>query len=446
MTKLLRAIKPYLVRLTIAGLLIVTVTSCYKSPEQLGAKLLPENSRLKVFYTDTVTLHTYSLPIDSVRTNEPSKVILGSLNDPVMGRTSAGFYTQFQLSSTNHDFGTNPVLDSLVLQLYYAGTYGDTLTPLTVHTYELLEDIYFDTAYYSNVIFATGATDYSNFQFEARPSDSVPVFPDTIKGILRINLSNQSPGLGNKLLNAPEEAMKSIEAFQQYFKGLYLIAEPVNNKGVMLFFDLPSHFSNLTVYYKNDEEDSLKYQYPITVTCATVNRFEHNFRYGDPDFKRQILEGDTTLGDEKVYVQGLSGIKTVITIPFIRDFKNLGTIGINEAVLELPGSSDEQFFDPPQKLALLQRLENGVYDLLPDQIEGEDYFGGKYNASANKYEFRITRYIQSLLLDSTKINNGFYLVTTGGSVNPSRFIFNGPHPASDTAKAIKLRILFTDTD
>ncbi len=447
MTKLLKAIKPAcFFQILIAGLLASALTSCYKSPEQLGANILPENSRLKVFYSDTATVYAYTQTIDSVRSDESSKSLLGSLSDPVFGKTSAGFYTQFQLSSTTHDFGTNPVLDSLVLQLYYAGTYGDTLTTLKVHTYELLEDIYLDSVYYSNILLSTGSTDYSDLEFSPRPSDSIPVFPDTIKGILRINLSNRSDALGNKLLNAPEDAMKDIESFQQYFKGLYLITEPVNSDGVILYFDLPSHFSNLTVYYRNDDKDSLKYQYPITVTCARINRFEHNYFYAAPEFKQQVLEGDTTLGDERVYVQGLSGAKTVITIPFIRDFKNLGTIGINEAILELPGAPEDNFFDAPKKMALVQRLEDGVYDLLPDQIEGEEYFGGRYNSSGNKYEFRITRYIQSLLLDSTTVNKGFYLFTMGGSVNPNRFVFNGPRPSGDTLSGIRLKILYTDTD
>ena len=447
MTKLLKAIKPlYLVRILIAGLLAWALTSCYKSPEQLGANILPENSRLKVFYSDTVTVYAFSQRIDSVKSDESSKTTLGSLNDPVFGKTSAGFYTQVQLSSLGHDFGTNPVLDSLVLQLYYAGTYGDTLTSLKLHTYELLDDIYLDSIYYSNVLLNTGDVDYSDLEFVPHPSDSIPVFPDTIKGIIRINLSSRSEALGNKLLNAPADAMEEIESFQQYFKGLYLITEPVDSKGVMLYFDLPSHFSNLTIYYRNDEQDSLKYQYPITITCARINRFEHNYFFADPSFKQQILEGDTTLGNEKVYAQGFSGVKTVITIPFIRNFKKLGTIGINEAILELPGAPDNDFFDAPDRMALVQRLEDGVYDLLPDQIEGEEYFGGRYNASQNKYEFRITRYIQSLLLDSTVVNNGFYLFTTGGSVDPSRFIFNGPHPSSDTLSRMRLKIVYTNTD
>ena len=338
------------------------------------------------------------------------------------------------------------MLDSLVLQLYYSGTYGDTLTSLKVHTYELLDDIYLDSVYYSNTLLSTGSTDFSDLEFVPRPSDSIPVFPDTIKGILRINLSSRSDALGNKLLSAPEDAMKDIESFQQYFKGLYLITEPVDSKGVILYFDLPSHFSNLTVYYRNDEQDSLKYQYPITVTCARINRFEHNYFFASQEFKQQVLDGDTILGNERVYVQGLSGVKTVITIPFVRDYKELGTIGINEAVLELPGAPDDGFFDVPERMALVQRLEDGVYDLLPDQVEGEEYFDGKYNASKNKYEFRITRYIQSLLLDSTVVNNGFYLFTSGGAVSPNRFIFNGPHPSDDTLSGIRLKILYTDTD
>ncbi len=440
----LRTVKAVSVLFFISFLL----SSCYKSPKQLGAEILPQNSKLKIFYSDTCTIFAHSEKIDSVRTDVAAakENIVGSIVDPVFGTTTAGFYTQFLMTSNGHDFGENPVLDSLVLQLRYSKTFGDTNTLITLHAYEMKESIYFDTMYYSNYTVPVYGKDYSNYRFAPRPHDSIPVGMDTINEIIRIRLSDIYPDLGNKILNATEDDLQDNEHFSEYFKGLYIVAEPVQQEGVLLFFDLISHYSNLTVYYSNDEDDSLKYSFLMSGITARINRFERNFSKASQEFKQQVIEGDTSLGDKLLYVQGLGGVKTIITIPYIRDYAKLGTIGINEAILELPGYQTEPFYEFPRKMVLIQRLEDNDVGLLIDQFEGERYFGGFYNASRNVYEFRITRYIQSLLLDSTAINNGFYLFVSGGTANPERFIFNGPRPEADTLNALRLKIVYTDTD
>jgi hypothetical protein len=434
----------------VAVLFFITslLSSCYKSPKQLGAEILPENSKLKIFYSDTTTVFAHSEKIDSVRTDVAAakENIAGSIKDPVFGITTAGFYTQFLMTSNGHDFGENPVLDSLVLQLRYSKTFGDTNSLVTLHTYEMKEPIYYDTIYYSDFTVPVYGNDYSNYQFKPRPHDSIPVGKDTIKGILRINLTDIYPDLGNKIIGAGQDDLQDNDHFLEYFKGLYVVAEPVTEGGVLMFFDLSSHYSNLTVYYRNAEDDSLKYTFVMSGKTARINHFEHDFSKASQEFQQQVVNGDTTLGDKLLYVQGLGGVKTVLTIPFIRNYAKLGTIGINEAILELPGFDTEPFYQFPDKMALIQRLEGNEVGLLIDQFEGEHYFGGFYNASRNVYEFRITRYIQSLLLDSTAVNNGFYLFVNGGTANPQRFVFNGPHPASDTLNALRLKIVYTDTD
>ncbi len=449
MTKLLQRIKNYSKVFRNLFFLLVLVSafmSCYKSPQQLGMEILPKDSKLKVFYSDTATIHTFSVPIDSVRSDKLNYNIAGSLNDPVFGRTTAGFYTQFQLSTNGHSFGENPKLDSLVLQLRYYGFYGDTTTTLKLHTYEMKEGIDYDSIYYSNKIVPVYSTDYSNLEFVGKPHNSIILYHDTIKNAIRINLSNIYPDLGEKLLNADSNIFKDNTTFQDYFKGLYIVTEPVAQGGVLLYFNLISHFSHLTIYYSNTEQDSLNYSFFITTTAARVNRFEHDFNFGNSAFQQQVVNGDSLLGDEKFYIQGISGVKSLITFPHIKDFAKLGKIGINEAKLELSGFAGDKFYNPPKKLALLKRIGNGAYDFLPDQFGGEAYFGGIYDASRNVYTFRITQYIQSFILDTTQQNNGLYLFIGGSPVNPERFIFNGQHPESDTLSPIKLKIVYTDVD
>jgi len=430
------------------------VSSCSKEPGKIGYVIQPDDSKLSVGYTDTTSVYGYSKLIDSIRSDKLSVSAFGSLRDPVFGSTTAGFYTQFIPSSGGHYFGVDRTLDSLVLQLNYDGYYGDTLAVLTTHVYEMVENIYADEVYYSNKQIEINPTDYSNFTFSPRMSDSIiEVLPDTIKkhapGI-RINLSNINPSLGQKLLDADTIQMDSLSVFQEYFNGLFIQSQPIYEDGTMIYFGLTSANTKLSLYYSSrpndtsDMQDSLRYDYYITTTTATINKYEHDYSTADQAFKDQVLNHDTLLGAQQFYAQGYGGNQAIIKFPHLNKWAQLNNVAINEAKLVLPGISDDEFFDPPNQMFLLEIGDDGLGIPLPDQDEGELYFGGTYNESNNSYEFRITRYIQSLISDSTLSNNGLYLFLFGGSVHPERFIFKGNQIEADTSRRLKLELLYTD--
>ena len=431
---------------------IILLGSCAKEPGKIGLVIQPEESKLQVGFSDTSTVYGYSKIIDSIRSDKLSVSAFGSLRDPVFGSTTAGFYTQFIPSSGGHSFGVERTLDSLVLQLYYEGYYGDTNSVLTAHTYEMTQGIHKDSVYYSNLYRTLNPIDYSNFSFIPRPSDSVILIPsnDTIAPVLRLNLSNINPSLGEKLLNASPEQMDSLDVFQEFFKGLFVQSQPIYEDGTIIYFGLSSSNTKLSLYYSSrandtaDMQDSLRYDYYISSTTATVNKYEHDYTTADPVFKAQVLNGDTLLGLQKFYAQGYGGIQSIIKMPHLNSWARLGEVAINEAKLVLPGISNDEFFDPPSQMFLLEIGEDGLGISLPDQEIGEFYFGGDYNKSTNSYEFRITRYIQSLISDTTKVDNGLYLFLFGGSVHPERFIFKGNEIDADTNRRLKLELLFTD--
>ncbi|MFK5855494.1 MAG: DUF4270 family protein [Bacteroidota bacterium] len=433
-------------------------TSCSKDPGKIGYVIQPNDSKLNVGFTDTTSIYGYSIIIDSIRSDKLSVSAFGSLRDPVFGSTTAGFYTQFIPSTGGHSFGVERTLDSLVLQLYYNGYYGDTNATLTAHVYEMLENIYKDSIYYSNKQIDIDPVDYSNFTFSPRPSDSIvniftiDTITDTIitPPALRINLSDINPSLGQKLLDATTDQMDSLGVFQEFFNGLFVQSQPIYEDGTMIYFGLTSANTKLSLYYssKPDDtsamEDSLQYNYYISATSATINKYEHDYNTADPAFKAQVLNHDTILGAQQIYAQGYGGIQSVIKIPHIVDWARLGNVAINEAKLVLPGVDNDKFFDAPYQMFLLEVGDDGIGIPLPDQYEGDFYFDGLYNESNNSYEFRITRYIQSLISDTTLPNNGLYLFLFGGSVHPERFIFKGNQIESDSSTRLKLEILYTD--
>ena len=430
------------------GIISLSVlTSCRNSPSVLGVEVLPDQTNLQVHYIVWDSVYGYSVKEDSVRTDYLPTNLVGSMFDSTFGVTNAGVATQFVLSSNGVSFGENPQLDSLILEIRYGGNlFGDSTTIQTLHIYELSQDIFFDSAYYSNYNFQTYDIDYADMQFIPAPNDSTIVGNDTLPPTLRVNLSAVNPELAEKILNADTADLSDNESFINLFKGLYIETEQVTAGGALFDINL-TQGSRLVLYYSNDEYDSLYYNFFVAATASPrINTYSHDYSLADEAFKQQVLQGDTLLGHQQFYVQGASGVKTIINLPDLIDHDSLigyDHIAINEAKLFLPGLGKSKY--PPGKLALVRRLADGSYEPMEDEHEGEAYFGGEYQEGSNLYMYRITRYVQKLISDTTYENNGLYLFVSGASYKPNSFVFKGNQNGEEFS-GTRLEIIYTIVD
>jgi hypothetical protein len=419
------------------------LTSCRNSPSVLGVEVLPDETDLTVHYIIWNGVYGYSVLEDSVRTDDLPYNLIGSMYDSTFGVSTAGMAAQFVLSSNGVSFGKNPQLDSMILEIAYKGDlYGDSSTIQTLHIYELDQDIYYDSAYYSNMDLQTLPTDYANLQFTPAPHDSVIVGNDTLPPMMRINLSAVNPELAEKILNADSAQLADNESFVEFFKGLYITTEPVTNGGAIFSIDMLSRWSRLSLYFSNDDDDSLLYNFYVAQAASPrINLYKHNYDLASSDFKQQVLQGDTLLGQQKFYAQGIAGVKSIIKIPDLHNHDSLEYehIAINEVKLFLPGLGNNRY--PPARLALVRILEDGSYEPLLDEYEGEAYFGGQYEGG-NQYRFRITRYVQKLISDGDYLNKGLYLFVSGASYKPESFTFKGNLNGEDFT-GTRIEILYT---
>ncbi len=422
--------------------------SCNKKPEQIGEGIQPDKELITLKFSDTSTIIAYTIREDSVRTDKPEHILLGSMKDPVFGTTVAGFYTQLRLSSSNHDFGDNPQLDSLVLQLAYSGYYGDTTTAQTIRVFELAEPIYYDSAYYSHTTKNYGSLDYAAFSFVPKPFTTYKWQGDTLSPLIRMRLDHLSPALGNKLLTASETHLSANDKFVEYLRGLYITADAVNANGAVLYYNLPSTLSRMTVYYSNDEQDSLRYEYMITSSDARFNKFDHmDYQDAEPVLKNQVLDGNILAGRNKLYLQAMGGLKTRLFFPNLAKFAEQqgGKVVVNEARLIFSGRSvDTTLFLPPAQLALVKVKEDGTYSLLSDQFEGDNYFGGRYLPLSNQVQFRLTRYVQNRIsVGDTTEDYGLYVFILGASARANRWVMNGVQPDIDTLSPLRLELNYS---
>lgn len=430
-----------------AGLILVSAllfTTCKDDSNSLGLEIQPPNDKLQVVTSDTSTVIAYSQVVDSIKTDETSKSMLGSMVDPVFGQTTASFYTQFRLGQTAISFGSLPLPDSLVLKLDYDGFYGDSAAAMTIRVFELDEQIEVDSAYYSNQSLAAKSVLLAEKTFIPDFQSKVVVWDDTLAPHLRINLTDLTVSLAVKLLETPSDSLTSNSSFLNYFYGLYIEAQPVSSGGSILYFDLLSSLSEMVLYYHNEEEDSLKYSYIINSNCGRFGRFDHDYSMGSPDFVAQVVEGDKVRGKDISYVQALGGVKTFIRFPNLKNYYADGNIAVNEARFFLKGFEYEPFLDVAKLLVMVKKNADGSYAFLDDQLNGEGYFGGYYDEVLDGYWFRITSTVQDLMR-STDPDYGFEIYVSGGSVNAERVLLNGSDPAIAGTEESKMKLVLTYT-
>ena len=416
----------------VIGVLMLAFSACRKTPDTIGNDLIDDNNYINVFHTDTVQVVCHSY-LDSIGSKNVRYALLGGMNDPVFGITQAGFYTQFRFSSAGQNFGSAPILDSVVLQLSLSGIYGDTTTLQTVHVYQITDSISSSDPYYSYSTLNCSPIDLANgYTFRPRLANTnLVVGTDTLtQPVIRIPLSAD---FGNFLLQIDSTAYNNPDTFKGCFPGLYVICDAVGQNGAVSSINITNNALTLLQLYYHDAatpQNALRYYYYVTSDDNFFNHFDHDYTQGSPELQQQLLQGQTQLGQEQTYLQSMGGIRTRISFPTLThwaDSLDQSHILINEAKLILPAPPDidSVIFTAPTKLVLIGFNADSTTYILPDNYEGDNYFGGSYNAASRTVTFRISEYVGQLILNK-KENCGLSLGIEGASYNAYRWVINGP--------------------
>ena len=424
---------------------MLAFASCKKSPETIGNNLISDDNYIAIYHTDTaeIVCHSY---LDSVATSNSTNALLGAMKDPVFGATEAGFYTQFRPSVAGQSFGSNPVVDSLVLQLYVVGYYGDTTVMQTVHAYELADSLLYENNYYSCSTVATGNVDHANgFQFSPRPRTKVHIIgSDTVaQPIIRIPLSQE---LGNYLIGLDTASYSRPDLFKQHFKGLYVTCAPVSLDGAISSINLTNNtYTMLQLYYHGaaTPEKPMRYNFYVTSSDTYFNHFDHDYTQGSPEFVSQLLDNQEALGQSTLYLQTMGGVRAEVFFPNLSHWADTLEdchLLVNEAKLILPASValTDSVYKAPSNFMLVGFSSDSTTYLLPDYLEGSSFFDGTYSSSKHSVSFRITEYLQ-VMIDGKRDNLGLSLGINGAAYNATRYVINGP----DAVDGEKMRLEVT---
>ncbi len=409
----------------------------------VGMELLPTTDLVRVSNRiDKELIRAYTFTEDTVGSDEASTSLLGSFHDPVFGKTTIDLAVQLRLSSFPN-FGSHAVADSIKFFFYYSTIYGDTSTVQKLKFYELTTSIDPDADYFGNYDLSQYASGSPLAEFNFKPRVQLDTIrKDTVYQLVSVKLDHS---LAQKLISADSLDMVNNEAFLNYFKGLYIKPEPVQQGGAIVTLDMipTTNFqgSALVLYYHNRVEnptkkDTLSRAYYVTNFSARVNTFKHD--YSQTAFNPNLNQ--ETRVDSLIYIQSTGGLKSKIIIPGLENWRDSTNIAINKAEIIFhvdTTASDFRKYPLPNQLLFTFVNNDGVERLPRDYLFYAPYYGG-YLQPDFTYRFNITQHLQSIIR-GTNNNNGFFLTPYYKNNELRRAVIKG----SSSVKGIRFVVTYS---
>lgn len=440
--------------------------SCNKEDDTFGDTFL-DNDKVNVIDNEYTQFSFRHIVDTSVDLNGANLGLLGIHNDPVFGKTKAGFASQFRISS-NPNFADTMIFDSVKLFIKYNGEYGDTAKKININFYELDQSISFSQDY--KVTFDINpllGSKIGEYEFNKKnvfdtiflkstsdpEKDSVNASGNKIvsKLITQMEVELDST-FGADIFYADPSFFESGEAFLDLLKGICILPQgdiSSTERGAIYDFDLLSSSTGLFFYYHyytNDDDgrDTTNSTYSINITdnSAAINLFEHD---NSGTTFGSVLNG-TSISDSLIYLQGMAGSKVLFTIPGINNWKDSSNTVINQARLTLRverDSAERVKYPVPVTLQLNALNKDGDKTNLTSQtFTLISSLSGNYLSGDNQYIFSIPLYLQSII-DGENENDGFELFVFNPKLNQGRVtLINNTQEKNDNI-ILKIKYLKT---
>jgi hypothetical protein len=422
------------------------ITSCEKEPTMVGTDILPQSDFVSIGGTDTIVPVSFSMYDQKVRTDNSPITYLGEIHDPYFGTTSASFVTQLRLAK---DWNYNSfILDSVRLFLTFNNVIGGTSGTHYLSFYEIQDQLYKDTAYYSNQNVTLGGFQLENIPLPTLAQDSAN----------RISIKLPNAMFGSYLLRDTAMLFHSntVPDFRTFFKGLQF---KINSTGdpLLVTLDLANttygyypiegnNYDNFFLVFGH-REDGTKEEYYYIIDAINTNvsfsLYEHNFEAADAD-KIITHYNNPSYRDTLTYLQSINGLYTRIVLPGLKALKDSpdfrSNIAINKARLTIPYFYDNNHYTnakAPKQLYLRYRTTSGAKPFVQDMLVGnnQEFFDGTIDTVKHVYNFNLPTFVQAYfedtsgeilpeleLMQGTGINN--LILKANASRTPLRFEFS----------------------
>ena len=414
-------------------LISLFIFSSCSNPSLVGLDI-NENDQIQGRYTDTVTIHASTFRAEESITSGSTVTPFGYLKDPTIGETSSSFaFALAPRTSGDSRLPAGITIDSAVLTLNYSNHFfGDTTTGSTYHieVNQLQEPYKFNSPYTSAEVWKketaiVGSKSINKFAYK----DSILVDKrvDGKDTVIRIAPQLRIPMDGAMLKSLFDHNLDSAtfadqNKFHERVKGFYVSINQASQvgKGGIINLSLSNEVNGIEIYYKlPDSTSQSTRRYPLS-HAQSASAITHSFTN---DVEAQL--NSSAEDQSTIYVQGLSGLNSKISFPYLDYLKDQGII-VNKAELVMyvdQAATGSDFTQQAPRLTLYRKDIAGKFTPIPDgdtrtsnrgqPSEPRSFgvaYGGFYEKDKKRYVFTLTSFVQDILLGKTK-NKEIYLTT-----------------------------------
>ena len=387
-----------------------------RNPRRMGEELYPPPGAV-VETLQVRSVMPVFLPAPS--TERVPFVFVGQTVDSLVGQLSAQWATQFALGGENVQFYAESLVgvDSVVLELFIATSYGNIGTPMRLRVERLTQPLAVGAGYTTEAVFATDGQ-----QLVAAGEDTLR-YQTFAAGAKRFRLDT---ALGRHILTLPANALSNQSAFVSAFPGLRISAEvlsPSENGAIYTIFPR-SPQTALRIYYREriqGQEVPQQYSFSITDTCVWAYNLERQGVVNGRPVLRDSLQVDVALSQEKLLIGG--GLPVGVEFS-VEGWERLFRAPVLSARLILPPAAGYEGYYSP----FYPRVA-GIVCYTDTTAEAATASWGVGDFVGDSVVVDVTAPLQEALTGLRPQPNRWYLWVIGRQYTLTRWVMSGTHAA-----------------
>ncbi|WP_128544345.1 DUF4270 family protein [Larkinella soli] len=433
----------YLLR---SGLLLTAagfaLAACQSGDPDIGQEVINPNT-LQMQYVDSITVRTSTVLMpDSFVTSSDSSVLVGRWNDPRTGTLTGSGFTSVDYVANDLGGRKGLRLDSLVLELGYSFSYGDTTAGFSLNIHQLTGSLSNSQTYYNSSSAGYQADPLIQYTFRPRPNDGTKK--------IRMRIPNAVAQSFFDRLIAKE--INDTETMTSFWKGLALVGQAPAN--LFLAFRMVGEQTGLRLYYHANDIGRTASSLRFPLELVRFSRLVVDRKGATLEPLQKATDAVTSDKSGKATWVGVGiGLRTRIEFPALGDFiRPEDFVGLNRAELFIQPIRREvrDNAPPPEQLALFQtNRQNELIATVPAGSSGAEAATALYGFLPNELElqdgyiFNLTQYISQVIRKQTP-NRPLILTVSADRVNLRtvvRQVTLGDQKS--TTDRIRLRLLMT---
>ena len=429
-------------------LMIVAITWACEDPNTLAVSRVFSGNNLQTVYSDTFSVFTSTVQLDSFLTSSTQTVLLGRYNDDRLGHVSASSYFQICYQGNFLQDNTS-VFDSAVMVFPYNHQFtGDTTKLMTIKGYEVTEqmlprirpvviqpDPNYPVVMKLSAFGGSGFFNNTTFAHSPDPifSGTVKLFPHTDTLSIRVPDSFARRWFLLAKHDSTTHIFSNPNIFiNSFFRGMYIEADASteaciagfnvgNNSNSNSNPDPPAKKLRLRFYYRK-LYNGLYSKAHQDFTITNPNYQFNNITYDRSATKLSSLQPNegipSRITDDVAYVQGGTGLVTRLDFPSIKSFfANNPAITLNAAYLVIypeAGTYPKNTLPPKQLQLFTTDATNIPLSLVSNAGTANISIDYQYGLNT-QYSFDVWAYLFNQIKAGTNFITPL-LLTPGGSL------------------------------